>query len=510
MNATERIYKPSQRAKVIASPGHESTPNGAAVNGTGQSGAEVTTPFPVDCLPPTMANMAQAIALTERTPITLAACCVLGIVSASIGAGLQVKSGPDRKTRGNLFLLGSADSGGSKSETFRHAVKPLQEFERAAVEQWLTHTKPRLDTEKAMLEARLAQLKKEAGRAKDSIEREALRGDLEQVTADLLKTEAECHAPVLLVEDITTERLAVMLAHNDEQLASLSADAGANVNNLLGRYNKLDRTDEGIYLKSYSGDYCRVDRIGREPVVLQWPCITIVWLVQPDKVETLLAERSLTDGGLIPRLLVCHTRAQPMPIVDGIQGIPTATAKAWHKLVQDLIRAFRLAGEPFTIEPTPEAQQAMRDHYNRIVERRKTDLRDVGTFAARWTEQAWRIAVCLHAGLHGEQAGERGLDAGTARNAITIADWFSGEQLQILAGGRNAARQSLLESVLKLLAENPKGIRASDIYRARIVASADEAHALLERLETEGELVGKDSMPEKGGHITRIYTKARK
>jgi hypothetical protein len=32
---------------------------------------------------------------------------------------------------------------------------------------------------------------------------------------------------------------------------------------------------------------------------------------------------------------------------------------------------------------------------------------------------------------------------------------------------------------------------------------------LLARMEADGELTGKDSKPETGGHITRIFTKAR-
>jgi len=133
----------------------------------------------------------------------------------------------------------------------------------------------------------------------------------------------------------------------------------------------------------------------------------------------------------------------------------------------------------------------------------------VTTYAARWNEQAWRIAVCLHAGLYGEEAGEQMLAADTAASAIALADWFAGEQLRILARGRQAARRAKRDEVLKLLADKPQGIRASDVYRARIVPSADEAHALLASLEADGELTGKDSKPETGGHVTRTFTKAR-
>ena len=116
--------------------------------------------------------MAEAIARTERTPETLAGCCVLGIVSASIGAGLQITSGPNRFTRGNLYIMPSAESGSGKSETFRHAAKPFFIYERAAVERWQAETLPGLQAEADMLESEMGRLKKQAGAGKLGLERE--------------------------------------------------------------------------------------------------------------------------------------------------------------------------------------------------------------------------------------------------------------------------------------------------------------------------------------------------
>ena len=168
-----------------------------------------------------------------------------------------------------------------------------------------------------------------------------------------------------------------------------------------------------------------------------------------------------------------------------------------------------MASEPFTIEPTPEARQMMTEHHNQIVARRLTDLRDVTTYAARWNEQAWRIAVCLHAGLHGETAGGRNLAADTAASAIALADWFAEEQLRILARGRHAARRAMSDEVLELLADNPKGITARDVQRKGITDMADEAHTLLAQMEADGELTHTESKPAGGGHVTLIYSKAR-
>lgn len=498
---TPRIYKP----------GNELTSSATLNKDAEFPGVDddAPQPFPLDCLPLSVADMARAIARTERTPETLAGCCGLGILSASIGAGLQVTSGPNRVTRGNLYLMASAESGSGKSETFRHMAKPFFDFERDLLESWKADTLPGLQAEADLLESEIHALTKGTVKSHSGVEREEFRNDLAVKKKALADVREQLFAPRLCCEDVTSEKLAVMLAQNQEQIASLSPDAGNIVNILLGRYNKLDRTDEGIYLKAFSGDNCRVDRQGREPVLLQRPCLSALWLTQPDKVEALLAERSLTDGGLIPRLLACHTCAMPRPIVNDVAGIPAETTNAWGMLVGKLIKTFRMARDSFTVQVTPEAKKMMDDHYNQIVKRRLADLRDVTTYAARWNEQAWRMAVCLHAGFHGEGAGAQRLEVDTAANAIALADWFAGEQLRILAAGRQAARRAKHDEVLELLANAPKGITARDVQRARIVLFANEARDLLAQMETDGELTGKDSQPETGGHVSRIYTRAR-
>jgi hypothetical protein len=150
----------------------------------------------------------------------------------------------------------------------------------------------------------------------------------------------------------------------------------------------------------------------------------------------------------------------------------------------------------------------MNAHYNAIVKRRRADLSDVNIYTARWNEQAWRIAVCLHAGLRGAHAHEHRLELDTAKRAIELADWFAAQQLEILSASREKARREIWDRVLSLLKDEPEGIRASDVYRARIARNADEAHALLAAMESEGELTGRDEQPESGGHVTRIFTRA--
>ena len=464
-------------------------------------------PFPLHTLPPAAADMAQAIADVERVPQSLAGCCVLGVLSAAVGAGLQVKSGPERVTRGNLYLLPSAESGSGKSETFRHAVKPLQEFEARQLERWREHVFPGLQSERDMLEAEITTQQRFARKMLTGPERDSIRLKLEEKRAALLALEARLQEPVFTVEDVTTEQLAVLLSKRGECLASLSADAGAVINCLLGRYNKTERTDETLYLKAYTGDFYRADRVGRAAVMLQRPCLAVLWLVQPDKLDTLLGKRELTDGGLIPRLLLCHTQCQPRPIVEGGAGIPASVASDYAARVEQLLRTFRLAAEPVTVQPTPDALQVLNAHFNGIVKRRIADLRDVTTFAARWNEQAWRIAVCFHAGQHGADAAQRELDTATAEAAIVLADWFAAQQLDILDAGRQAAKCDTRDQILALLAKKGASVTARDVQRARIAPDASNAQLLLAEMEAAGILQKSNEKPKHGGHVTLAYSR---
>lgn len=166
------------------------------------------------------------------------------------------------------------------------------------------------------------------------------------------------------------------------------------------------------------------------------------------------------------------------------------------------------------IEPTPEARDRLVAYFNEVVARRKAgDLSDVSQYASRWCEQAARLAVVLHAGLHGAEAHRHPLALETATSAVHLAEWFAKQQLNLLAKGRRTAAEKVETAVLELIESNRerKGqscVTARDLHRARIVNTADAARALLERMEREGLLTSEDRRLERGGHVAKIYRAA--
>lgn len=165
----------------------------------------------------------------------------------------------------------------------------------------------------------------------------------------------------------------------------------------------------------------------------------------------------------------------------------------------------------YHVKAVPEARERLESYFNEIVDRRRAgELADVSQYASRWCEEAARIALVLHAGLHGARAHNEPLDLDTAERAVRLAKWFADQQLNLLAKGRRRAAEEIEDEVLQLI-ENRKErkgcafVTARDVYRARIAASAEEARNLLERMEGSGILVGEEHTPPQGGKTTRNF-----
>jgi hypothetical protein len=486
---------------------------------------EEAPPFPLHCLPPQVRAMAEAVCATERVPSSLAGCCGLGILSGGIGGKLIVQSGSNRVTRGNLYVFASAESGSGKSEVFRHMARPFREFEIERIERWKEHDQPEAKAKYGLLGVDLKNWKqkfklfeddegeewkrktederKESKKA-DEARRTKINEEVKRIELEQRELESLLHPPTLSCEDITNERLADLLSKNDEQMSSMSSDALAIVNILQGRYNKLNRTDESLYLKAFSGDPCVVHRMSREPIYLKSPCLSALWLTQPDKLQSLLDEKSLNEGGLIPRILPCHTNCEPREIGEDPLPIPVNVEKAYAGLIFGLLNAYRLAHEIYLINPTPEALRTLNDHHDAIVRQRRGELRDVTAYAARWNEQAWRIAVCLHAGIHGGQAHTQPLSLETVKNAIEIADWFAAEQLRILNAGRMQRKVERLEKLKKLIVQQYDGEATLRDLQRRNNFKSDEVRQLAERFHRV--LVIEKRQNEKGGHPSEVVT----
>jgi hypothetical protein len=220
----------------------------------------------------------------------------------------------------------------------------------------------------------------------------------------------------------------------------------------MGRYR--DATDESVFLASYSGDPIKIHRKSSRPILLHRPCLTILWAMQPDKLQEMLESPAMSESGLLPRFLLADTKAQPQEEPEIRHCVPGPVVEAWSELVHELIDEYHEPDiEARVIHPAPSATAMLRDYTNEIVRRRRQggDLEDVEIYAARWAENAWRLSVVLQAAKFGADAWRQQLSEETASNAVSLMRWFSEQQLRILAVGRSARSTKRLERLKEVL-----------------------------------------------------------
>jgi hypothetical protein len=404
--------------------------------------------------------MARQVVMAALVPEVLAGMNVLGILSAAIGAGLELNSGGDRRTRGNLYLMPVAASGTGKGQSFGAIVEPFQRREAARLEEWRQHDRPEACANKAIAEARLAKLTTTAKGTLSAEQKADVLRELKECHAEIERAERNLREPAWSTEQATKEAIESLFAMSTrETLASLSAEARGAVDVLMGRYRET--TDESIFLAGYSGDLVKIHRKGSPPVVLAHPCLTVLWMLQPDKLRELLESPAMSDSGLMPRFLIADTKAQPQKEPEERHCIDERVKNAWAALIHDLLDTYH---EPdtkaHTVQPEPEAAKMLREYRNEIVDRMNPasggDLADVSIYAARWAENAWRMCVVLHAALHGEDAWREHLAPDTAGKALRLMRWFSEQQLRLLAAGREDKLTKRLEKLRELLALKPE------------------------------------------------------
>jgi hypothetical protein len=300
--------------------------------------------------------------------------------------------------------------------------------------------------------------KKGGDAASDAMYADTLRR-LEEIETQLVR-------PRFRIGDATSEKMLRVVSEQNETIFSAVSEGRNVVAVVTGRYRKgSSENDEGIYLFLFSGDNYVVDRVHSGSVSLKSPCGTVLWMIQPDLLEEILANDGLRNGGFLQRCFIVHSRARRQ--LRGEQEPPfnQLFADNYNAAIEGLLRRFRMhKGDAYTVQPDEDAKKLMRDYYNSTVD---PIYDDVATFVSRFEEKAWRVAVTIHAVEHGKDAHKVNLSGDTAARAIAIATWFGEKQLGLLESGREKRREVQMARLLELIArkytEKPEPMSARKI-----------------------------------------------
>jgi uncharacterized protein DUF3987 len=261
-------------------------------------------------------------------------------------------------------------------------------------------------------------------------------------------------------------------------MAVLSDEGGIALYNMMGRYTKGDTTDDIFLSMCKTVTSHIVDRATRAPILLKAPCVTLLLMVQPDLLNKAFADERLRVGGFLARCFFFDSRMEVQ--YEDEHSLPAPSAPimaAWNKHIRDLLQAFRFAEQSFVVDVSPEVRVASRKFKNEIVDRMRSDLVDVKTFAVRWCERAWEIALNFHVAIHKIDCFKHPLIPETFNNAVKVVRWFIEEELRVLQISRSEAinkTRERLEEIFRKNGNTPVTLRNFDrhhrIEKSEVIA----------------------------------------
>ncbi len=216
--------------------------------------------FPIECLPPILANMAKAISGLGRWPLRLTAPLVLAAASASLGRGIRVRSYDGHETRPNIYLLIGKESGSGGTSAFRLAFGPIFGFQALKRREFANGLKPILEGECATLEAEIEYLKRQARGKKSADERREISKRITEVRKALRKLEEELCEPCFLTGDATPEGMTRLLAEHGESLLHADSDASDAISSIWGATRRARK----VLLSRFGSRRMAESRAGRQ------------------------------------------------------------------------------------------------------------------------------------------------------------------------------------------------------------------------------------------------------
>jgi hypothetical protein len=436
--------------------------------------------FPEDALSPRAHAAAATIADVYRIPIEMPALCAIATISGAMGRSWSFEGGAKdgQTTHGNLYVLIGAPAGSGKAAPAAILTKPFLEYASQVSKHFQDFERPLLQTEiecassqkKALFRKITAKAPDEGGRNVSETE-----ADLATLNKQIAEATRRLTPPAPYVEDVTSQKLILTCARNVDGAAFVFSAEGAEVLRIAGgRYRGDGKADLEVWLKGFSCEILRQDRVGRESVEAH-PCLSSLLLVQPSVISETYGSPEALRRGFCARFVAVSC---DLPILDDDgedRTLDRAAINAWSRLIAEICerRPSHPGATPHPVSFDRGAREVFRLFENEIAALRR-QIHDVHEQLARWRELAIRIAAVLAVADDPDTP----LDiagADVAERAVRIARWAVAAQLGILREGRHErmmerARKlgTLIDHAGGLLtlrdAEKSHGFRHDEIY----------------------------------------------
>ena len=246
----------------------------------------------------------------------------------------------------------------------------------------------------------------------------------------------------IVIENATSEAIAIRQQICASPLFSVSAEAGQILDIIGGAYKKRGNDGISYYNKAWSGETYSCDRVNRENVYIDRAMLSALWLTQSAPFEKFLSNSEAYSTGLIARFLCFNVESKPQ-YDDGIEKPKDESIfHDWENFIGRLYDE-RSSNDVKTIRATDKARDVFRLFHNSL-EDFKGRLGDLYRLIAKSREKAIRLAlafaICDESDIIDEQ---------TARNACEVVEYCNG----VLLGYYESKYFNQLENIKRKMEE---------------------------------------------------------
>lgn len=372
--------------------------------------------FPLRALPDALRNWVAAESHATQTPIDLPGLLSLAACSSGIARYVEIEPRPGFREPANLYVAVLLEPGNRKSAVFNDAIRPLSELEAQLIESQRPHF-ARESSDRRQTKRRLERLEKIAAEKGDTDARDEAR----ELAAKLAEW-PEPVLPQLIVDNVTDEKLGMLLAQHGGRIASMSPEGGV-FDLMAGLYSKSGTPSFDVYLKAHAGDDVRVDRVSREGVYVKRPALTCAYAMQPQVIQGLADKPAFRGRGLLARFLYSAPRSWIGRREIGADPVPKDVANEYSRTVRSL------AENPpkGTLRLQPDAELLFRDWEGEIESTLADggDLEMIRDWGSKLAGATLRLAATMHFVRHSSpDALAIGVDRETMCGAISIARYL--------------------------------------------------------------------------------------
>lgn len=413
-------------------------------------------PFPVDCLPAALRELAIGAESTLGIPADYVATAGLTVIATAAGNALELEIKRGWKERPQLWAGIIGNPGTTKSPAIDIAARPLSDLQAQKRQEW---------------------------------------SEAYQEWAETLKAERGPAPQLEIVEatDSTIEGLARALEHSRGVLAKAdeltSWIAGHN------RYRGSNASERGEYLKLWAGGNITAVRSTRVPLVITRPMAALIGGIQPARLVALAGDRpgEFVNDGMLDRFLVAWPDARPAVWTE--DEMSPGIIEGWGQLVTDL-RAWKPVYTTTetgydVVRLTPDAKRLWQRWHDSNIDSIETAHGLTRGWASKAPRHLLRLCLVLHAATNPSEP-YRDVPVETLEAAIELVEWFReqhGLMLSALNVGTASATAGLTGRIMRAIERSETHrLSRAELLRTLGNVRAPDLTAALDTLTTAGEL----------------------